>query len=324
MEITLQTASRQAEYRHAIILCCDARYLPFAALTISTIVATNPDREFDICIASEQALDTPPALTNHGVRMCQIDVGDAFAGFPTSERFSMAAYLRIVLPEAFVADYDRILYVDCDVFAVGGALGELFKLDLHGKPVGAVADNVKWKRPKKATSDQEKLGLNGPYFNSGVLLMDCKTYIGEQIRQACIDVTTRYDHEKIYFDQTVLNLALEGKWASLHPGWNWQWPVVRPLFEFFVDVQLVHFITTTKPWSDIKGDLPIRYRALARRFFAKYYPELALNIAPAATALRKGKIIAGLFKHMTRVPAFVYRFNLHGGDIRKVIADPTD
>lgn len=324
MTISLKNLDGEARYKHAIVFCCDAKYLPYATLAVTTLIQTNMERNFDICIASLDALAVPTALAGANVRMCQMDVGDTFDCLPTSNRFSVAAYLRLALADAFCADYDRILYLDCDVMVVGDDLNAIFGFDLHGAPLGAATDNVKWKSPRRATHDQKSLAINGPYFNSGVLLIDCAAFIQQKIKEKCIAVALQTDAEKIYFDQTLLNLVLKENWAQLHPVWNWQWAIVRPMFELFFDPQIVHFIADAKPWSDPKGDLPIRYREKARRFFAKYYPDLETDIAPAAVTIAKRDVYARLLKHLTRTHLFVRMFNEHSGDIHKVLAPHND
>ena len=318
-QIKVIAENRPAKSRHAVVFCCDAKYLPYAALAIHTLVRNNPVRDYDICITSLDALDMPPALEGHDVRLCQIDVGDAFAGFPVSDRFSVAAYLRLTLPDAFAADYARILYLDCDVFVVGEALGDVFSLDLVGRPVGASNDCAKLKHPSKPTNDQKALGINGPYFNSGMLLIDVNAFREQFILAKCGDVLVQYGTDKIYFDQTLLNVALIGNWAELHPAWNWQWAIVRAFFEVLIDVQIVHFVSVAKPWSDPRGGLPVKYRETARRFFHTFYPDLAISIGAPAKQLQKKKVFARLVKHITRSFTFVNGYNRHGGDIMKVV-----
>ncbi len=319
MTIRVIAENRPAKSRHAVVFCCDEKYLPYAALAIHTLVRNNPVRDFDICITSLDALELPPVLTAQDVRFCQIDVGDAFVGMPLSERFSAATYLRLTLPEAFATEYDRVLYLDCDVLVVGDALGAIFSFGLLGRPLGAVMDITKLKHPGRPTPDQRNLKFDGPYFNSGMMLIDVQAFISANVRQLCIDVLLANDAEKIYFDQTLLNVALKNNWAELHQAWNWQWSIVRPMFDTFMDVQVVHFISASKPWSDPNGALPVRYRESSKRFFEKYYPELPTKICPPTKQLKKRKVLLRLIKHITRSFTFVNGYNRHGGDIMKVI-----
>jgi lipopolysaccharide biosynthesis glycosyltransferase len=323
MKAEIVNASRPAQHSRAVVFCCDEKYLSFAAFAISSLFDAVPAPDFDICIVSLDELGSPKPYVNE-VRMCQIDVGTRFSVLPTSERFSVAAYLRLVLAEAFAQDYDRILYLDCDVLVEGARFANVFDLDIGDAPIGAVMDVYKDKGRNKQTADQRALGINGPYFNSGVLLIDCKAFVAQRIADACIDVAVRHSEDQLHFDQTLLNVALAGKWAQLHPAWNWQWEVVRPQFASYVDPQVTHFLSATKPWTDAKGALPIRYRERARSFFGTYYPDLETNIAPPSHQLRKSKVLARLLKHAFKAQQFVEMFNRHGGDIMKVLPPSKD
>ncbi|WP_322891531.1 MULTISPECIES: glycosyltransferase family 8 protein [unclassified Yoonia] len=317
-DIRVIAENRPAKSRHAVVFCCDENYLPYAALAIHTLLRNNPERDYDICIASLDALDMPPALDGQDIRICRIDVGDSFDGMPVSKRLTIATYLRLALPEAFATDYDRILYLDCDVFVAGEALGDVFTLDLAGRPVGACMDITKAKHPRHPTPDQTAVGISGPYFNAGVLLIDTAAFREQALRSQCIAAARKHEGALLQLDQTLLNIVLLDNWAELHPAWNWQWAIVRPMFDTFIDPQIVHFVTGAKPWSDPNGALPIRFRETARRFFAKHYPELPVRICAPAKQLWKRKVVLRLLKHITRSFTFVNGYNRHGGDIMKV------
>ncbi|MEJ6397456.1 glycosyltransferase family 8 protein [Yoonia sp. 208BN28-4] len=316
MTISVLSQTRAATHRQAVVLCCDAKYLPYAALTLHTLVQRNPDRAFDLCITSLDALVLPPVLQDMGVRFCQIDVGDAFAGLPVNDRFSIAAYLRLALPDALGGDYDRILYLDCDIIVAGDELGAVFDLPLGDRPVAAVSDSVKWKRPGKPTKDQAALGVTGPYFNSGVMLIDCAAFEAQEVRAACIRIAGDHDPAKIHFDQTLLNLALADNWIALHPAWNWQWAIVRPMFEHVIDTQIVHFIGVVKPWADHKGELPARYRATAVRFLRTHFPDVAVA-NPAPDMSRRG-FVGWFIQHIAKAGDFAALMAHHGADIMQV------
>lgn len=276
----------------------------------------TPRRSFDICIASLEALTLPAVLRDAGVRFCQISVGDAFDSLPKFNRFSEATYLRLALPQALGTDYDRILYLDSDTIVAGDAMASVFDLDLGTTPLGAVLDNVKWKFPRKPTPDQAALGINGAYFNSGVLLMDCREFLRQQIFTRCLEVGRQIDPKIIHMDQTLLNLALRDNWTALHPAWNWQWSIVRPLFEALIDVQVVHFIGPRKPWADPRAQLPLRYRQSALRFLKRHFPDAITVDQPAEVS--RGRLMVQLLKHIGRAPAIVRLLRHYGPDITLV------
>ncbi|MFN3664298.1 glycosyltransferase family 8 protein [Yoonia sp.] len=318
-QIRVVAENRPAKSRHAVVFCCDANYLPYAALAIHTLLRNNPVRDYDICITSLDELTIPPALEGHDIRMCQIDVGDAFATIPTPRKLSMTAYLRLVLAEAFSSEYSRVFYLDCDVFVVGEAINDAFAINLGECPVGACRDSAKWKKPYRDTKDQSEAGFHGNYFNSGALLIDTQKFLDQDIRAACIQASNQVAHKLSMLDQPILNIALKDNWMELHPAWNWQWVAVRPMFDMFINVQILHFIGSSKPWSDQKDSVPVRYREIARRFMDMYYPHLSQNIGEPAKRLSKRAMVFRILKHLTRTFKFVDGYNRHGGDIMKVL-----
>jgi lipopolysaccharide biosynthesis glycosyltransferase len=317
--IKIKAENRPEKFRQSVIFCTDEAYLPFASLAIHTLLRSNQVRDYDICIASLDPLDLPAELRAHDIRLCQIDVGDAFDGMPVSKRFSIETYLRIALPEAFQGQYSRILYLDSDVFVVGDALDTIFHLDLMNYPVGAVTDITKLKHPDRPTFDQKALGLDGPYFNSGVMLLDVERFIAARVRARCAEAAQFYQGKLIYFDQTLLNIVLQNERAQLNMGWNWQWSFARSLFECFIDVQIVHFIGADKPWSAHRCKLPLKYREITRRYFQKFYPELAQKIPATDEPLGNGALFRYFFRHMTKIHLFTKGFNRHCGDLNKVL-----
>ena len=317
MEIRLIGESRAAAASNAVVLCCDKGYLPYASLAIWTLMRSTPELDFDVCLISTDDLELPAVIAPANVRFCQVEVDKTDSALPTSARFSDAVYLRMLLPRLLGNDYQRLLYIDCDTMIVGSELSKVFTLDLHGAPVGAVMDSLKMKHPKRPTFDQKAVGQDGPYFNSGVLLLDCAKYEEDGIAQACLREARKHGPDKVYFDQTILNLALEGRWTALDMAWNWQWSVVRPMFEIWVDTQIVHFISAHKPWTDPEGKLPAVYRETALRFLRRNFPDFPVRDFTYPRKLRKARLFAILIRHITRLSSFVDFYRLNGGDIMR-------
>lgn len=319
MPIRVTQQSRPARHRRAIAFCCDARYLPFAALAANTILRFAADHDFDLAICSTEALEYPAALPPEAVRMCRIDPGDALDGLRVSNRFSATAYLRLTLAEAFAADYQRVLYLDSDTMCTGPGAGKALDLDLLGRPFGAVSDNLKWKRPRRATPDQRAAGVNGPYLNSGVLLMDTAAFMRAGLREGCIATANAHQQARLHFDQTLLNIAGAGQWAELHPAWNWQWARTRIYYEMLADVQFMHFIGDKKPWWDPKGGLPPRYRARAKEFLQRHDPDGMYDFGPPDKQLRAASVAWTLVKHMERSGDVTRLLNRFGPDITRTL-----
>ncbi|WP_406871059.1 glycosyltransferase family 8 protein [Thioclava sp. 'Guangxiensis'] len=268
-------ANRPATHRKAIIFCCDNGYLPYAALAAEQILNSTPTHDFDICIAfNERPVTIPESLAHLGIRLLKVDIGTMFEGLRLDAGKSHDVYLRLALPQALADDYDRILYMDSDIYVQGGDFSALMATDLGDRPLGAVRDNIQWRSPGRRATQFKRLGLPAaPYFNAGVLLMDVANYIASGLLEACLDLGRREAPRMIRHDQNLYNSVLQGNWAELSPFWNWQYSWAA---RFFCDVQgpnVIHFIGNSKPWKDKDGQFPPRFRQHYSRFIRTHFPE---------------------------------------------------
>lgn len=285
MAITVQS-SGPARSRQAVVFCCNAAYLPFALHAAAQIAALSPDRSFDICLCCSEAwLDVPPALDHLGLRICRIDVGEVFAGLRLDANRTHDVYLRIALPAALAGDYDRILYLDSDIFVQGGDFAALLAVDLGSHPIGAVRDNIQWRTPGRRPEQFRRLGLpTAPYFNAGVLLMDTAAYNAMDLLGRCVALGRREAARMIRHDQNLYNAVLQGDWAELSPMWNWQYSWAARLFEATRSPHVVHFIGTLKPWADDReGQYSPRFARSFDDFVAMHFPQRARR--PVSTGL---------------------------------------
>lgn len=308
------TASAPAQFRKAIIFCCDQNYLVFAAHAASQIVALHPNRDFDICICfGERPVTIPSSLEYLNIRLCHVNTGDLFQGLRLDPGKSHDVYLRLALPRALAADYDRILYMDSDIFIQGGDFSALMDLDFAPHPIAAVRDNTQWRTPERRPKQFKTLGLpSAPYFNAGVILMDVERYNEQDLLTRCLTLGKANADVMIRHDQNLYNAVLQGDWAELSPMWNWQFTWSSLLFAMQIEPHLVHFIGKTKPWKDSKGELSPRFATAMKTFADTHFPELDVfrpnpgPLAPNSTKMRKV-----LIKHLfsaTKTQRYLGRF----------------
>ena len=91
----------------------------------------------------------PESLAGLRLRVCRIETDGVLCRLPADGRRTEAAYLRLALPAAFRHEYRRLLYLDSDVFPQDGDWQALLSLDLGGRAIGAVRDNLQWRRPRR-------------------------------------------------------------------------------------------------------------------------------------------------------------------------------
>ncbi len=285
---------------NAVVMACDKNYAPYALFLASQIASSHPDRNFDICIFSQDVLELPAGLAELGITLEMIPGQNPFSNGPNQSRHGAAAYLRLLIPPLVINRYKRLLYLDSDVFLAGLGIERLFSIDMLDAPIAAVRDNQQWRTPNRLVSEFKTLGLTCyPYFNSGVLLIDVERYLSEGILAQCLDLLAKHPAALIRHDQSLLNVVMKGRWAELSPVWNWQYTWSSRFFADVAEPRLIHFIGPCKPWKDTMNRLPARFRSSYAHFLKTHYPTRNEAARVDAQALGWptdiGKI---LFKHL--------------------------
>ena len=268
------TGARPAAHDRAVVMVADAGYVPFAACLGASILAAHPDRGFDVCLVTPEGVETPGA---EGLRVLHARGENPFAGSVLREaRRAHVSYLRVLLPSLLGRDYTRILYLDADIHLERGDLDCLLGVDLHGEAVGAVRDHKQWRTPNHKPMEFVRLGWpNARYLNSGVLLLDTVRFEAEGLTDRMVEAAThpRLEAGHTLYDQSVINVALHGRWTELSPVWNWQHNRASRFAMAHAEPRLVHFIGGRKPWLDTGRDLPPRFRARVHAFLAEHAPK---------------------------------------------------
>lgn len=169
-------------------------------------------------------------------------------GYYTDARYSEAASFRLLLPELLL-DYDKILYIDCDVI-IRQDMGKLYiETELGQNYLAAVYEAPIDNQAKRINA----LGcIPGLYFNSGVLLMNLRQMreesVSERLLKAC---------EKDYMefpDQDALNQVCQGKVLSISPVYN-------GIRTFFLPQYKADFckVYSEELWEDVQKEGNIHY-----------------------------------------------------------------
>ena len=206
--------------------------------------------------------------------------------------FSRATFYRLTL-DKILASREKVIYIDCDTVVLGD-LGELWALDMGGKPIAAVHDYImeSFCQARTLSADftgslqaraylEDYLGIApescDQYFQAGVLVMNLRL-----IRQMGITekMVASLQRRKYWFlDQDVLNKYFCGLHARLPAQWNvinmiddissnLQAPRVQELKEARTNAKLIHYAGyEAKPWVNPSAPLGHYYFYYLRRTF---------------------------------------------------------
>lgn len=172
--------------------------------------------------------------------------------------YTNAIYYRIFIPSLF-PQYEKIIYVDCDIVALDD-ISKLFNLDLGTNVVAAVHEEAMTTFECFGEYSEDFLGVpRQRYFNSGLLVINTKQYLKENIEDKFIQMMTTYKFE-VAPDQDYLNVLLKDRVTYFDIGWN-KTPLPNKDFPD-EEVKLVHYKLNFKPWHYVG----IRYE----EYFWKY------------------------------------------------------
>jgi lipopolysaccharide biosynthesis glycosyltransferase len=141
----VSTACHMASNTNAIVTCCSANWLPFAAVTMLSCSQNVRSFPVDLYVL---ALEPSEIDRKKFSRFCEIhNLQVALIAIPPEAKASalsvnsmgLATLMPLFLPQYLPESYKRVLYVDSDLL-VEKHLAPLFEIDMQGKSLAAVED----------------------------------------------------------------------------------------------------------------------------------------------------------------------------------------
>ncbi len=167
-----------------------------------------------------------------------------FSIFKVSHHVSALTYGRLFIPTILFEKYcvDRVVYFDCDIIIKNDKVLDLYELDLGSKTLGAVCET-------RSSPQALKLGMvkDAKYFNAGVLLINCKSWVGENITRKLLSKYYEIEDEIVYWDQDVLNAFFNENFLDIAGVYNFHEGVTG--WGCKLEPVVVHFAGPIKPWS---------------------------------------------------------------------------
>lgn len=269
-----------------ICCACNENYAkPLAVCLYSLLCNANKSRLYDIVILhsdiTSESRKPLLKLAEH-FPCCSIQLVD-MSDFRQSVKRCFRSYItaetnyRLAILGELFAEYDRVLYLDCDTI-VEGDISELFDTDLCGNAVGgakAVDIGILRCTKKGFFVDGYPYNIEGygknfleiesldRYFNAGVTLFDLKKC--REITSADAAVELLNSRQWMYNDQDVLNMLFKDSIHNFDLKWNYTVniecePCSRDpkILRLVADARrseygVIHY-SGTKPW---KGNAPL-------------------------------------------------------------------
>lgn len=201
-----------------IVYALDDKYVTITLISMVSILK-NTDKNVDFLILysklSEKSFEIirfASTFSNCKINFVQIDEG-IFKDFQNAKWVTIQAWFRALIPE-ILKSCDKAIYLDCDTM-VRKDISEFYNIDISDVLVGAVTDvwNIK--------ANSVRLNLkSSTYFNSGVLLINCKKWRELNLFDKLKNCATTNSDIKLG-DQDVLNYVIDEDKKILSKKFNY-------------------------------------------------------------------------------------------------------
>ena len=246
-----------------LLTTLDENYLLQLQVLLASIRVNNPGDSFGLYlihsgIPSEKLDQISAQCSRYGYGFFPVMVQESlFQGAPVSRQYPKEMYYRLLAAHLLPRTLDKILYLDPDILVIN-PLRPLWETELGMSLFAAAAHTGKAQLASGV--NQLRLGTQGEYYNSGVLLMNLKQGREEILPQEIFDYVREHGWGLLLPDQDVLNALYGQRIQSLEDVlWNYD---ARNFRSYLVqsggvcDLEWVmghtvvlHFCGKEKPWK---------------------------------------------------------------------------
>lgn len=264
-----------------LLTTLDENYLPQLQVLLTSVHLNNPGEIFFLYlihsgISPEKLAQVSAQCEEYGYDFIPILVKESlFQQAPVSRQYPKEMYYRLLAPHLLPDTLSKIIYLDPDTLVIN-PLRPLWETSLHSSLFAAAAHSGK---AQLATGvNQLRLGTQGEYFNSGVLVMNLERGREEIRPKDIFEYVREHGRELLLPDQDVLNALYGHRILPLEDVvWNYD---ARNFRSYLVQsggvcdlrwvmehTAILHFCGKEKPWK--KGYI--------RRFGVLYQHYLQIN-----------------------------------------------
>lgn len=228
-----------------IVLATNDNYSKHAAVTIKSVVENSKSELFFGIFSSNLNAQNIEKLKlcaqPNELKIFEINK-DVFSNLKVDLQFkhiTIETCYRYLIPD-LLPEFSKCIYLDCDTIALGD-VSEFFSTDISDYYAAAVNEQPK---------------LENPYFNAGVLLLNCDKIRENNISAKLFEKTKELNGISTLLDQDVLNEVFCGHVKYISPKWNLE----PPLFgnnrvsdktekeSIINNPGIIHFSGPNKPW----------------------------------------------------------------------------
>ncbi|MEA5582715.1 glycosyltransferase family 8 protein [Nodularia harveyana UHCC-0300] len=277
-----------------VLFCFDGKYEQHFGAAVTSLILNNLDNLQTVHIITKKITSNFQEKIHQLKTKAKIDfliyeVEDAeVEHLKVSQHISSAAYYRLLAAEILPNNIDKILYLDSDLI-VNGSILELYNYDISDYIVAA--------NGKKVVTTKKRLELNSNYyFNSGVMLINLKTWRNLNIGKISIQLIRNHPEIIKLWDQDALNKVIDGQFLNVDQKWNSLVDLYSRNSQVNEQSIIIHFIGSLKPWHIwcISPTKELYWTYLKQSPWSNSSPETPKNFKQILSAIK------AIFKQLIR------------------------
>lgn len=236
-----------------IFFATDDNYVQFLDVAIRSLIKNaSTEYQYKIIVLNtgltEENISKIKLLENENFEIRFDDISNSIEDLknrlPNIYHFGLAAYYRLFI-ETLYPQYDKILYLDCDI-VVTGDISKLYFTDIESNLIAGVVEQFILRTPEFSKYTKEAVGVESKnYINSGIMIMNLKEFRKSRIEEKFTYLINKYNFDVIDPDQAYLNFLCKGRIKYLDVSWN-----RTPIEDLVCDQpNIVHYALYKKPWQ---------------------------------------------------------------------------
>lgn len=189
-----------------IALCVNDGYVPYACVTIKSIIENHKNKEVAIHLLSDFISDKMrerlfEVVNSNDATTLHIHLVNDESLHGLKNTWSIYAWYRIFLPLLLPDTIHRVLYLDADTIVVGD-LNELFNIKLNNKSIAACLDPESF---NKKTFERCGYDSVKKYICTGVMLMNLDYWREHNLTSKVINWAKKNNNRINFPDQDTIN-----------------------------------------------------------------------------------------------------------------------
>ena len=258
--------------KNLIVFTIDEKYIAPLVVAIESFTSFNDINSYEFgIIYSEISDNSINLLLNYAetkkITLILKKIQDIFKDIRVGYHFNSVIFYRLLISDLF-QEYEKVLYLDSDILFLG-CIDELFRIDITDFILGAIPRTLLG-IPKYMQNYTNK------YFASGLLLINTKLFIEENILPKSLQFLKNNDYEMP--DQDALNATVQ-KWIEIDEKYSVETAFLYSSSNYYKNSKsnpiIIQFSGSSKPWQ-FKDKHPYKklyWYYLKKTPFKRYYPE---------------------------------------------------